>query len=512
MKKVMTTALALCLALTAVGCGKEKTPAGTGENKVTYWAFFSTQVSAGVDSMAQLPPYQKLMEDTGVEIEFIHPVMGQEKEKFNLMLASRDYPDILQYEFYQYKGGAQQAIDDGVIISMNDIMASNAPNLKKYLDANPKIDRMVKTDQGNYYTFPSLYGDPYLEVFSGLIMRQDYLDKIGEARPETIDEWHTVLSKFQSQLGLGSPLSLSTENLYAFAQAYGSVPTLYVDGDRVKYGVLDDGYRQTLETMAQWYREGLLDNNIASIDAKAITQNIVSGNSGAAFGNTGGGIGSWTNSLKDTPGAKLVPVKYPVLNKGDRPFYGHRINSYNISGSASITTQCKNIEAAAKVLDYGYSDQGRMVFNFGIEGESYEMIDGYPTYTELMTNNPNGKSFSDMLGFYAAPNGTVPTIKDRRYMEQFSALPAQKQSLEIWSETDAEQHLLPPVYLTAEESTEVAAIKTDLESYVDTMTLKFITGIEPMSNYDTFLAEVKKLKADRYAEIYNQAYERYMNK
>ncbi|UKI37225.1 MAG: hypothetical protein L6V93_03310 [Clostridiales bacterium] len=40
---------------------------------------------------------------------------------------------------------------------------------------------------------------------------------------------------------------------------------------------------------------------------------------------------------------------------------------------------------AAKWLDFGYSEAGHMLNNFGIEGTSYTMKDNYPTYTETVT-------------------------------------------------------------------------------------------------------------------------------
>lgn len=68
-----------------------------------------------------------------------------------------------------------------------------------------------------------------------------------------------------------------------------------------------------------------------------------------------------------------------------------------------------------KFLDYGYTDEGRIFFNFGIEGESYEMINGYPTYTEMITHDPNGLSMQATLSHYCrASNGSIGSIQDKR--------------------------------------------------------------------------------------------------
>ena len=60
-------------------------------------------------------------------------------------------------------------------------------------------------------------------------------------------------------------------------------------------------------------------------------------------------------------------------------------------------------------------------------------------------------------------------------MEQFAALPQQKESITLWGETDAAKHLLPPVTLLSSESSEIASIKTAIEAYQDASVLKFIT-------------------------------------
>ncbi len=282
---------------------------------------------------------------------------------------------------------------------------NKAPNLKKYLEEHPEIDKQVKLDDGTYYTFPNIYGADNLLTYRGNIVRKDMLDKIGMAVPETIDEWHAVLTKAKNELGLKAPYTSNMDDLLMFASAYGVGPELYVEDGVVKFGPYEEGFKNLLTTLNKWYDEGLIDSNIANVDTKIIKQNILNGDTIAAFGNTGGGIGAWTTAFAQA-GEKvdLQPAKYAAAAKGEKPFWGHRVSEYMSYGSACITTACKDLDAAYKLLDYGYSEEGRMLFSFGIEGESYEMIDGYPTYTELLTNNPDGKAFGDMLSIYTYPD------------------------------------------------------------------------------------------------------------
>ena len=94
-------------------------------------------------------------------MEYIHPNDQQTVEQFNLMIASDELPDVIEYDWTgrsagSYPGGPEKAIQDGVILELNDLIDQYAPNLKKKLDADPALDQMVKTDSGKYYVFPMI--------------------------------------------------------------------------------------------------------------------------------------------------------------------------------------------------------------------------------------------------------------------------------------------------------------------------------------------------------------------
>ena len=96
----------------------------------------------------------------------------------------------------------------------------------------------------------------------------------------------------------------------------------------------------------------------------------------------------------------------------------------------------KTKRAAAKFLDYGYSEEGHMLYNFGIEGVSYEMVDGYPKYTELITNNPDNLTMQHAMGRYMASAYGGPFIQDKRYYEQYLPYEEQKEAVSLLVATD----------------------------------------------------------------------------
>ena len=164
MKKIRKIAAAGCaLSLLLTACGNEgkvsksdfefeQYPIETDE-KLTYWKSINTALSTVVDNFGKTDIAQELVKRTGVEVEYIHPAAGQEGTALSLMIASDQLPDMIETDWSAYSGGPTKSIEEGIIYPLNDYL-DHAPNLKKFLEENPEIDKMVKTDDGIYYAFP----------------------------------------------------------------------------------------------------------------------------------------------------------------------------------------------------------------------------------------------------------------------------------------------------------------------------------------------------------------------
>lgn len=65
--------------------------------KLTWWTKLNANVSATYPNLGDTPWAQYVQEQTGIEIEFIHPTVGSEKEEFSILVASGEYPDIIEH-------------------------------------------------------------------------------------------------------------------------------------------------------------------------------------------------------------------------------------------------------------------------------------------------------------------------------------------------------------------------------------------------------------------------------
>lgn len=525
LKRSICVLLALVLCLGVAGCKKsaddeQKVVSNLGDSypldtdaTITYWMQLNSNVLATEASMTNLPFAEQLQKETGVKIEYIHPSAGQIGEQFNIMLASGSLPDIIEYDWYNFPGGPQKAIDDEYIIPLNDIIDKYCPNLKSYLEEHPDVDKLVKTDSGVYYVFPMIKDDDLLLNYMGPTVRKDWLDKLNLDIPETMEDWENMLRLFKEKKGADAPLSYlgyNQANTGAFSGAYGVKKGFYVDGGKVKYGPAEDGYKEFLETFARWYKEGLLDPNISAVDNKILEANMLNGKTGATLATAGGNIGKWLPIMAERdPEYALAAAPYPVLNKGERPKFGQLDWYYITAGCAAITTSCKNVELAARLLDYGYSEAGRKLYNYGIEGTSYNMVDGYPTYTDEIIKNPQGLSISNAIARYARGCYTGPFIQEKPYIEQYYTTDVQKNAIDIWKETDNAKYSMPLITCLPEESSEMANIMNEVNTYVDEMQIRFITGLEPIENFDKYVSRIKSMGIDDALKIQQAAYDRF---
>lgn len=483
-----------------------------------YWLALPVPVAAYAGSMNEIPLHDELKKETGISVNFIHPPTGQEIEKLNLMIASMDLPDIIECNWLTYPGGAQKAIDEKIILDLSEYVDKVSPNFKKVMEENTYVKKQVTTDSGSYFCYPFITDGDVLATYMGFIIRDDLLKKAGLDQPETIEEWHTVLKKFK-EMGVKYPLSIRmTEVIYRlvspFTGPFGFIADFYYDGDSVKYGPYEPAFRDYVTTLSTWYSEGLIDGSFSNPDKAAYNSDIINGNIGATFCYCGGELGKWLPILaENNSGISFAPTKYPVTEKGGRPMVGQK-NQPVLDVGAAITTQCENPEIAARLLDYGYSEKGHMLYNFGTEGVSYNMKDGYPTYTpEILDSDKNGGlAINQAMSKYMRSCSNGPFVQDVRYSEQYMTNPVQREALKLWSDTDMLKYAMPYITMTDDENKKFNSIMKDVTTYEMEMLHKFIAGQEPLSKLDEYFENLKNMGIEDAIKIKDTAYKRFLNK
>ena len=100
------------------------------ETKLTFWMPMTANISTSAANFGDLPVAKELEKRTGIKVQYIHPSLTNREEKFNLMIASGELTDIIEYPWTYYNGGPGKAIEDNIILPLNDYIDAFAPNLK----------------------------------------------------------------------------------------------------------------------------------------------------------------------------------------------------------------------------------------------------------------------------------------------------------------------------------------------------------------------------------------------
>lgn len=523
-RRILTVlvAVAMCFGMFA-GCGEEAVNtdiAGTyGKGEITYplqtngeelefFVMLGSNLAKMGTTMGETDFRQKLHERTGINIKYVTPSSAQWNEQFNLLFSSDDLPDIIYGNWRDYAGGgADGVIDSGFIMDLTPYLADYAPNYWKMLQSNDAANRSARSPKGRYYSFSafnhdvSCYG-PYL--------RSDWLDELNLEVPETLEEWETVLAAFRDKKGADAPLGFGWSKFYTmgvFETAFETTSGIYVDDNgKIAYGPATPNWKEYMIKMKEWVDTGLLDKNVVTTENDALNAYILNDETGAAIGWLASGIGVMINSKPAGSSFDLVGAPYPVKNKGDQPKRFGGVKS-PISDNMAIAANSPNKELAMRFLDYGYSEEGDLFYNYGTEGVSYEMVNGKPEYTDLIMNNPDGLAISDALSLYTHASGGGPyAMHNETYLQQI-VMPQQINCTEVWKTDDS--HMIPGMSLTSEEKTEYANIMTEIDSYVGEVTAGFICGQKDMAEVDAMPEKLKSMGIDRALEIQQTALDRY---
>lgn len=475
---------------------------------LTYWTPFTGLNAKIMDSFAEIRMYEELMALTNIQIEFVHPAIDQHKEEFKLMIASGEIPDIVEMTYMKaddYPGGPEQAIKNNVFVALNDLIDENAPNFKKAMGKVPSLERDLKTDSGLIYAF-QMIEETIQPPYGGPIIRKDWLEDLGLEVPVTISDWETVLRAFKDEKGATSPLITKKEGIpdyFAFGGAYNisyrDGSEFYLIGDKVHYGPIEDEFVEYIKLLNSWYEEGLIDQDFLSYDGSTgsnTIQKMVTGQAGAVA------AGFWEFAKYEDPAAEedanfsLVAAPYPVLNEGDTCTI-RQTNEHVRGNPTFISKDSEYINEAVKFVDTYYSDQGYLFCNYGVEGESYTMVDGEPTFTEEVLNDP---MFTVPYNRHAGPF-------NRNYAKYwYNAKQNTLDAMEIW--TGDNSGMLPgALSMTTEEGAKYSKVMSDISTYVQEMVPKYIMGNE--TDFEKFTNQIKSMGIQEMIDIKQAAFERY---
>lgn len=456
--------------------------------------------------------YQEMERRTGVHLEFEMVSSADYQTNFNLMIASGNLADMIYVGASYYAEGVDAAIDDGYFLDLTDLVDEYMPNYERIRTSDVQYELLSTTDSGRLgavYELRQSKQGPWL----GLWIRQDWLDDLGLETPVTFDDYHEVLTAFKNEKGATAPLILNFSGSDGeFGTMSGGLNVLNSwqldETGKVNFGPYMDAWKEYVTIMHQWYTEGLIDPDFMATDERtADMAKVVTGASGlfAALYT----MPSVYEAASEDPNMDLAPVNPPVMNEGDE---GHiRLRDSYTSGNTAISADSENWEVALRWLDYLYTEEGALLANYGVEGDTFEFDEnGEPVFTDKILNNENGWTMTQTVASYLCPSAGIANWSD--WTRELAGVPEKDQACyDVWSEFSDDWRLPSSVTLTQDESTERAALYADISTIVKEQTAQFISGaLDIESNWDAYISALEASGMERAIEITQAAYDRYL--
>lgn len=471
---------------------------------------------------------QELEALTNVHIKWQTSTSDGLKEKRNVLFASGDYPDVLLNADITK---AEQMLygEQGVLIPLNDLIEEHSVEFKRLLDEIDWLRPAITAPDGNIYALPQINECYHCTLGQKLWINQTWLDKLNLTMPSTTDEFEQVLIAFRDQdpnsNGKADEIPLSgaitgwntgVEDalLNAFIYNDGSEESYRVQmkNQTVEFVPAQEKYREGLRWIAGLYEKGLIDPAAFTQPVDQYKQMGMSTDSAIGAG-AGGAPISFTQMGSERMGeyVALPPLKGPD---------GTSYTAYNpvglTHGAFAITSANQHPAETMKWIDYLYSEEGTRRANEGREGEEWIV----PEEGVLGINGEQAKwqrtkSLDDVQNVVWQGMAIGAVTADYRLSEVagkigttegFEAFMYQETKNKYEGHQPAE--ILPDIYILQENLDEMAQLKGPLLDYVEQSAAKFITGAMDIdADWDSYLDGLNKLKAGRYVEILQSAYD-----
>ncbi len=489
---------------------------GAEDVTLSYWIQFDGNAAKYMQDYSEHPAYIQMMEDTGVNIEFIHPTTGSEATQFGLLVSSGDFPDIIEQRTH-YPGGAEASVADGLCIDLTPYLEEYAPDYYNIMMTDEMVYRDVTDKDGNVSAFHlitpiatdpnelSLYSIPWTRN----LIRTDVMAEIGLTEvPVTIADYEEMFKAMQD-IGLVGYVLPKNGYQLAFSQAFNTTQGFHLnaEGD-VVFGQITDEFKMYVETMNDWYEKGYLYQDFLTMTYADIGSMFDSKQVGVRTHSVDGGYDS---GLKF--GYEILPCPYPRVEEGDGSHF-ELTQSKAVGGfETSITTSCEEPEIAVQFLNYAYTEAGALLTNFGVEGEAWTYVDGEPWFTDevLSFEEYTGTEVLYVLKLHNSPRLALPGMGTNPIMAKDQEV-VDLRMMYVDDTTVDSSMVLPQVKLTVDASSERGDIMADVNTYVDESVIKFITGVTDISEWDNYVAQVEALDIDRAIELTQLAYDEYTSK
>ena len=342
------------------------------------------------------PVAKAITEATGVTLDVSYPVasQGDAKEDVALMISNDEYPDMIYA-----KGSATDLYQAGALIDMTDLIEKYGPNIKKMYGAEMEKLKWSQDDPGIYQLSYAGVNQKTLTTGGSCQIQWAALKENDYKYPKTLDEYEKMIKSYlaahpKTEDGLdmiGITMSASDWHwMITLGNPAGLIADASPDNGQwiiddeynVHYKHVTDEEKEYFKWLCRMYNEGILDPNFATQTDDDYIAKVASGRV-VAITDAEWHYSQCEATLVADGKVDQTYVGLPVTLREDQVEKALLYQGTTVGWGIGITKSCEDPVRAIKFLDYLCSDEGQILYHWGIEGENYFLDDdGQPYRTD----------------------------------------------------------------------------------------------------------------------------------
>lgn len=459
--------------------------------------------------------WNKVSEITGINIEWevIDP------EALATYLASGDWPDFFHGR-----------LDNSMIYDYG-VLGGKLVNYLEYLEVMPNLVQTMEdypmAKNGFVLTNGAMYKLPYVDKSVTATKVRPYVDtavleKAGVKMPTTVEEFEQALKDLKEYYGIVSfiPKLNNYANTWApmlyAAFGTGCDPEWDVDDNgKVYFAGMSEQMKHYYEYMSDLYAQGLIHQELATLDQTAIKELEKSGQ--VAF------LDYAANDIQaDANGEWHISCVAPLTSEYDSTQEVMGTTYVNSAASLFINSDSEYVKELCQMFDIAYAAEEVVEgsglygesFCYGLEGEHWDYNEDGITYTfHIPEGYDSFNQFQEKelrwynIGRADALEGLVTDTPSNNQSRQLGFA----ENVNPYMTSDP----FPTAFLTFTEDQQYVIDNkwTEIKTYVQKMQVEFITGVTELeSGWDTYCDTLKKMGIEEVVAVYQAAYESLMSK
>ena len=542
--KFMATALALTVSAGALmGCGKASSGRDIAsvstdnlsfplQEKVTITGTIS--YPSGTESEPNNRTiFKRLEEETNVHVDWTAISSDQWGDKIQLNMANKN--TLTDFVFNAGFGNSDliRYAEQGVIISLEDYIDNNMPNLKGVFDKYPEYRTMCTDSEGHIWALPWIEqlgsNKTAIQTVGNnfTYINKKWLDFLGLSTPTTVDEFEQVLKVFkdhasdlQAEFGIEGdiiPMSCIMNDqdpsllINGFGEGYGDNDIgqhIAVTNDKkVICTATQEGFKSGFQWLHKLYEEGLIDPECFTQDWSTYVAKGKSHRYGVCF--------TWDVANIDNLQDFVPLAALQADTKNVTPLNSSFTSGFD-RGRCVVTAKCENPALVCAWLDKMYDPFQSPQNNWGTYGEEDEF-----DIFELSTNDQGEKMLKHAALGDASPVevreaecvGGPLAILDEYYGKYVTCPDDAQYRLdwikEYYTNDMHNEYVYPNVFMTAEDTEKLTSIQQDLITYINASRSKFVMDGLSDADWEAYLNQVNAYGIDEYLGIYQKYFDEF---